>query len=337
MTGVLSYATECFEVRDQSQVGQVRRRAADLCQNLQFSETESGTAAIIINELGSNLVKHAKEGILLLNAAWNPGGSWLDILSVDSGPGMTSVQRCLEDGFSSAGTAGNGLGAVRRMASVFDFVTQPGSGTVILARVAASTPELLKTGLTAAAINLPQAGEPVSGDAWAVRHDQAGNIVAMVVDGLGHGISAADASREALRIFREQPTMSPVPLLEAAHSALRSTRGAAAAITYINPLEGKVIYAGIGNIAGMIISDDGHSRSMVSLNGIVGHEAKRFSEFRYDWRPGDILVMYSDGLQSQLGLDKYAGALRRDPAVLAALLWRDFSRKRDDATVLLIK
>jgi len=331
-----NFPTLCYEVRDLSQVGHVRRAAAEQCKNLQFSETIAGAVSIIVNELGTNLVKHAQDGLLLLNSVWSPTGPWLDVISIDAGPGIADVTKCMEDGFSSSGTAGNGLGAVKRMASTFDFVTRPGSGSVFLARVHAGTTPKLPGGLHPGVINLPKSGEPVSGDSWAVKYKE-GEWSLLVVDGLGHGISAADASREAVRIFRDEMTFSPVPALQAMHGALRPTRGAAAAVAHLDLGMHKVTYAGIGNIAGVLLSEEMQSRSMVSQNGIVGHEAKRFSEFSYPWNPGTMLVMYSDGLQSQLSLQKYPGITRRDPAVIAAVLWCDFTRKRDDATVLVLK
>jgi hypothetical protein len=98
-----------------------------------------------------------------------------------------------------------------------------------------------------------------------------------------------------------------------------------------------VVFCGVGNIAGSIVTSDHNSKSMVSHNGIVGHEAKRFTEFTYAWPEDAVLIMYSDGLQSQWSLNKYPGIWRRDPVLIAALLYRDFNRGRDDVTVVVLK
>ncbi|AMY11815.1 Serine/threonine-protein kinase RsbT [Luteitalea pratensis] len=66
---------------------------------------------------------------------------------------MTDVQRCLQDGFSTVGTPGNGLGAVKRLSDEFDVHSTPGKGTVIVSRIATSTAP--STVFTVGAVCLP--------------------------------------------------------------------------------------------------------------------------------------------------------------------------------------
>jgi len=72
----------------------------------------------------------------------------------------------------------------------------------------------------------------------------------------------------------------------------------------------------------------------VSLNGTLGHEARAFREYSYSWEHDAVFVMYSDGLGSHWSLDDYPGLWLRHPALIAAVLYRDFSRQRDDVTVV---
>ena len=120
------------------------------------------------------------------------------------------------------------------------------------------------------------------------------------------------------------------------HAALRSTRGAAVAAVEIDIDGGTLRYAGVGNIAGAVLAN-GASRSMVSHNGTVGHEARHFQEFSCPFPPGAVLVMHSDGLASRWNLDPYPGLIARDPALIAGVLYRDFQRGRDDVTVLAVR
>jgi hypothetical protein len=105
------------------------------------------------------------------------------------------------------------------------------------------------------------------------------------------------------------------------------------AIAEIDPHRGSLQYVGIGNISGAILGRDS-VRNLVSHNGIVGHTVRRIQEFSYELPPDWLLVMNSDGLKTRWTLDGYAGLIRRDPTVVAAVLFRDFERGRDDATVL---
>jgi hypothetical protein len=116
---------------------------------------------------------------------------------------------------------------------------------------------------------------------------------------------------------------------------LRSTRGAAAAVAAVDLAGGTITYAGVGNISGMILGPQG-GRSLVSHNGTLGHAARTFQEFAYPFAGHATLVMHTDGLLSRWALDAYPGLTRRDPALLAGILYRDFRRGRDDVTVLAV-
>src|SRR5688572_26788709 len=107
-------------VSDPSTVGEARRVATRLGEQAGLNETDRGRAAIVASELATNLVRHARGGQLLLSAMSGPAAPGVEIISTDSGPGMTDVERCLRDGFSTGGTPGNGLGAVRRLSAEFD-------------------------------------------------------------------------------------------------------------------------------------------------------------------------------------------------------------------------
>ncbi len=330
-----SYSNTLVPVTDLSQVGEARRVAKGVSERLGFDEERAGRVAIIATEAATNLVTHASGGELLISVQNPPGGTRaIDILSIDRGPGMKDVTQNLVDGYSTAGTAGNGLGAIKRLSDVFDLYSQPGLGTVVLARVAADKQAITTGTLEAAYVGVPKSGEYVSGDAVALRiSGDKGTF--MIADGLGHGLGAFEASTSATKMFLENDG-NPSQLLDLLHGALRATRGAAVAIAAIDVERATVAYAGIGNIAGIIL-DGELSRSLVSHNGIVGHQCHRIQQFNYPWSHSGVLVMNSDGLVTNWRLNQYPGLRAKAPAVIAAVLYRDFSRHRDDVSVLVVK
>ena len=95
-------------------------------------------------------------------------------------------------------------------------------------------------------------------------------------------------------------------------------------------------YAGLGNIAGAIVGD-APVRHMVSHNGTAGHEARKFEEFTYPWPEGALVVVHSDGLATHWDLGRYPGLMQREPSLVAGVLYRDFSRRRDDVTVVVVR
>lgn len=332
-----------FTVDDSSQVGEVRRAAELLAARAGMGDTERGRLALVVTEAATNLSLHARAGRILLGVVEEGGVAGIEVLSLDDGPGIANVDRAMEDGFSSAGTAGKGLGAIARLADDFDLfsrpVAGPGSGTALVARVfaaaRASRPPRSSPAIEARAVCVPVAGERDCGDSWLVLERRDHTIVA-VVDGLGHGPEAAAASSEAVRVIRERPDASPGALVDAAHGALRSTRGAAIAIADVRPSRGKVAFAGVGNISAAIHARSG-PRNLASHNGTVGHVMRKVQEFEYDWSDDAALVMHSDGINTRWRLEGYPGIARHDASLLAAVLFRDAARGRDDATVVVAR
>ncbi len=117
---------------------------------------------------------------------------------------------------------------------------------------------------------------------------------------------------------------------------MRSTRGAAVAAARLFPEEEVVRFAGIGNIGAAIVSGKA-TRQLVSHAGTVGHELHRVQEFVYPWPAGSLLVLYSDGIVSHWSLDSHPGLCDHDAALIAGVLYRDHSRRRDDATVVVAR
>jgi anti-sigma regulatory factor (Ser/Thr protein kinase) len=299
-----------------------------------MAEVLTENAAIVATELSANMLRHAGGGELLIQVIDDEAFRGIELLAVDRGPGMSDVRRSLEDGHSTRGTSGTGLGAARRLSVEFDVHSEPGRGTIVLSRVGI-TPEhrALPMRWGSVASNAP--GENVSGDQWAVAQ-QDGWVTVLMVDGLGHGPKAHDAATAAQNVFAEHSSEQPGSLLHRMHTALRTGRGAAVAIARCDFFAGSVTYAGIGNVSGIVVKPDGQQNGMVSNNGTVGADGISVKEFQYEWGPGDTFIMHTDGLKTRWSLKERPGLVARHPAIVAALLHRDYLRGRDDATVAVL-
>jgi hypothetical protein len=248
----------------------------------------------------------------------------------------------MSDGYSTGGTAGQGLGAMQRLADRFDLYSRStaagGGGTALVARVFAAGSRrgtATRPALESGAVCVALAGERACCDSWLLVERQGRTLVALV-DGLGHGPDAALASAAATRVVASRPDASPTVLIEAMHGALRSTRGAAVAIADVQPSRGTLTFVGVGNVAATIHSRSG-PRSLASNNGTVGHVMRKVQEFSYEWPDDATLVMHTDGINTRWRLDAYPGLARHDPALLAGVLFRDAARGRDDATVIVAR
>lgn len=324
-------------VTEATQAGEARRTAITTANMLGFNEEDAARVGIVASEMATNLFKHAAGGgELLVNELITNDREGIELIALDKGHGIRDVERMRLDGVSTHGTAGNGLGAMARLADEFDIYTQT-SGTVVLARIFKSKAKSADVGLQHAAVSVPIRGERLCGDS--VAHARVRDVdVFMVVDGLGHGPLAYEAASLAFQVFHQQ-AQAPLPrLLEKLHGGLRATRGAAASVVSIDRVRRAVRYAGVGNIVGTIVSADGVTTNMISQPGTLGHAIRTVTEFSYSWPgPGSTLVMHSDGIIGRWKLENYPGIITRDPAMLAALIYRDCSRGRDDATVLVAR
>lgn len=325
-----------IEVSEESQAGEARRRATAFAEELQMSEAQRAEVALVTTEMATNLVKHAGRGHILFQPLQKNSRTGMRVMSVDRGPGIAEIGKALSDGPLASGSLGSGMGTIKRIPDFFDLYSVPGSGTVIQTEFwSPSGAEPLSTPVEIGVVSEPIKGEDDCGDGWSVRTSRTGALM-MVVDGLGHGILAAEAAREAEQAVASSKETSLTTIINDIHGVLKKTRGAAVALSKIDIERGQLTFAGIGNIAAAIV-ENGRSRSMTSYNGTVGVQMERFQEFTYPWNKESIFVMHSDGLASRWDLERYPGIWTKPPSVIAALLHRDFSRGRDDVTVLVAK
>lgn len=333
-------------IAESSQVGEARRSTVALAQRLGFDETRRGQVAIVITELANNLLRHAGGGELIVRALMQDGADGLEILSIDRGPGLANIGQAMQDGFSTGGTTGTGLGAIRRLSNEFDLFSlrnaKAGNGTVLMCRIwpEEGAPPAAPGNISTGVVCLPNPGETVCGDAWGVYPLEDGRWFVIIADGLGHGLMAAEASRQAVRLFSDNISRlaGPADAFPPLHDGLRSTRGAAVSVAEINAARTSLAFAGIGNVSGMVVPVDGSpAKRTVCHNGTLGAQFRRAQAFSYPLMPRSLFIGFSDGLASHWELSEYPGLINRHPAVIAGVLYRDHRRKRDDVTVLVAR
>jgi len=320
-------------------VGEARRQAVQLAESLGFVESAAGALALAVTEAATNLVKHAQQGEIVLRALQRGNLGGVEVLVLDRGPGLSNPVRSLTDGHSTVGSPGTGLGAMQRMSAEFNLHSVPNRGTAlrfVLWADSAKHPvgeERLELGV----VCLPKAGESACGDAWTLVHTRQGALIC-AVDGLGHGPDAAAAARLALDQVEQQAArnLRLQDVIEAVHAALRPTRGAAIALALLHEGEPVCTFCGIGNISACLLSQTG-SRSMVSYNGIMGHQLRKVQEFQYPSDDTGLCILHTDGIATRWRLEDYPGLERSNAALIAGVLYRDHARRRDDATVVAVR
>ena len=122
-------------VSDRSQVAEARRRISDEAAKIGVPRDRIDQTDIVVTELATNLLKHGGGGFIHARPYDDAGGSGLEMLAMDRGKGMADVGRCMEDGYSTAGSPGTGLGAIKRLTDDMRTYSRAGLGTAIMARM----------------------------------------------------------------------------------------------------------------------------------------------------------------------------------------------------------
>lgn len=329
-------------VPDRSYQAIARAELKAIANRIGFAGSRLGEVEIIIAELTSNLVKHAKEGKILCRILEEKDNKGLELISIDHGPGMTAPQQMLQDGISTKKTLGHGLGAIKRLSDVFDIYSIPAWGTVILSRVMVKSAGNYRPpeSITMEVLRVAKSGETACGDNWTLLTKGKQHRLAMI-DGLGHGPEAEQAAVESVAAFAEIADRTPNEQLREIHKKIRKTRGAVMSIVHVDNINRQLTYCGVGNILTRLvnISLGAASRTFNTYNGIVGHTIpSTLNNTTMPWDAKlDMLILHSDGLSNRWDLTRYPNILQHHSMILCAALYKDYQRGTDDATVAVIR
>jgi anti-sigma regulatory factor (Ser/Thr protein kinase) len=340
-----------FPVDNESDIGTCRRKAVSLAADIGFNEVKQGEIAIIISELGTNVIKHGggKGKIVVCQFEDDENRKAIEIWCCDSGNGFQDVNKSMKDGISKSNTLGIGLGTVNRFSDRMEinpihysnFQNDYFSGTNNFHNCLRSIkwlPEKKKItfnkSLITGAASRPFPGETLNGDSYVLSNMSGSETIISVIDGLGHGKYANIASEKAKEQILLNDNLSVDNLMNRLHSSLRGTRGATIGITKINTQNNKLYFSGIGNIETFIITNEG-SKSIISFGGIVGHNMRTPRVYEFSFLPGDVLCMYSDGIQSRWRHEEINW--KDNPQEIADRILLNYSRPNDDATILIVR
>lgn len=107
-----------------------RQEAKRFAARVPLAEADVQRIELVASELASNLVKHAHGGgTLHVERVSDARREGVRLIAVDSGPGIADVALALTPGYSTAGSLGDGLAAVRELVDAFEIDSAPGQGT----------------------------------------------------------------------------------------------------------------------------------------------------------------------------------------------------------------
>ncbi len=320
----------------EADVAEAGRAAAALAATLGFSETIGEELRLAARELASNLVRHARGGVVNLSPCGSGLTRGLEIEALDEGPGIPDPDRALLDGFSTADGLGYGLGAVDRAADELEIGSPlaSGRGTRVVLRRFLRAPSTSGPGpVVFGASTRPRPGQRENGDAF-VLSTWSGGALAAVIDGLGHGRFAHLASSRARAALLEKPDRPLLQLFADVVRACRPTRGVVMTLARFDP--GRLQWAGIGNVEARLLGGPKDER-LLARRGVLGGRAPGPLVQTLPWSADRVLVVHSDGLSSRWSPGDFPGLWQEPPQVTAGKLLRGLRAARDDATVVVAK
>ena len=330
-------------IEEEPQLVKVRHEIEKLAKEIGFSEKEIGEISIVVTELAENLIKHKTvNGKIIYSPITDEKRKGIEIVSVDEGPGIAKIEAVLEDGFSTTGSLGIGLGAVKRLMTEFTINSNVqkdslgGLGTRIVTRKYlpfAREPEKVNKAFTRYSVfSKSKTDETYNGDNYFLHHYEDKTMIA-VIDGLGSGRMAFEASLRARQFLVENYHAPLEEIIHGIHQSLRLTRGVAISIALISDTANTLEYVGIGNVMGRVYNSP-TPLNLVNYNGTLGIALQRFKVFSYPWQVGNIIILTTDGISTKYNFDKDPSLLKQHPIIIANAIFRDFSKTHDDATIL---
>lgn len=289
---------------------------------------------LVVSELATNQLKHARAGALRLSVIARDGVRGLEVVAADRGPGIVDPTRALEGSPRATGSLGVGLAAVSSLSDEVDFDVRVGEGLCVAAR---KFEDDVRRRREIGVYGRPIAGERESGDAACFHRDEGGLVVG-VCDGLGHGALAREASVAAMRTFHASEAKRPVDVLEDVHLALAKTRGGVMAVARIDERLGSVEVASVGNITALLCGPRA-GRRFGGSSFVLGapQKGRRVLGEHATIAARELFVMFTDGVRSLITLEEDLALQRERPVIVAHQIAQRFGREGDDALVLVAR
>lgn len=350
-----------FAIRRDSDVTLSAMTVASSPRYLQaFPRDERGVIGTVVSELATNIIKYAGQGTIRIEPLVQEGRLGVRVQAIDQGPGIVDVEAALRDGFSTGGTLGLGLPAVRRLTDSLHILCPVGGGTHVEAIRWARRAGVVAPDARGAKVTAPKAqaasrplelrvetrhkayrSHTVCGDRSWQRHTNAYTLLAHL-DGTGHGHAAHEATGRIVRAaegrvgqWPEQPDATLLrDLLGACHEAAVGTVGAALTLALIDRVNRAVHHLGVGNTCIMSFTPSGWEG--VSRPGVIGQRFRPPVVETHGLSEGDTLVFFSDGLSSSQVRQQRRRSDRPTDAPAIADLLMGSAKPDDDASCMVV-
>lgn len=318
----------------------LRSKLRAVSRRMGFSDLQREHMELVCNEMVTNQNKFAEgNGLVQIWETGDPAPA-LDLFAFDYGKGILNVASAIQDGYTTAGTMGKGLGAIRRLSDDSEIYSLPAEhakdsdwhGTAVWSRFyrADRDPGYFHDlgSYTRAYLD-----SNFNGDLIQVRTGKS-KTRWLHMDGLGHGREAAEV---VTGIGHFLDTETPVDgLMQRLSKQLQGTRGAVAMISEVDHDTRTMTICGVGDMVAWLIAN-GEKKAISFSPGVLGHTHRSLETFSYPFPDQALLITASDGLRRSMTLRSFPDLWRLHPQLIALVLGQVMGRQNDDRSVFTIR
>ena len=156
-----------------------------------------------------------------------------------------------------------------------------------------------------------------------------------LVDVLGHGRQAHEVALRAEAYLAAHAEAALPTVMQGLDRTLRGSRGAVATLCRLDTGSGRLQHVGVGNITTRIFGAD--TKRLLSRDGIVGYMMPTPHEQTARMEPGDVIMLYSDGIKESFDPYDCPGLLSGSAADIAKKLFHCFYKGDDDGSCLVLR
>ena len=125
------HKSERLPIMVQEDIVRARHMARQWAVDASFKLVDQTKFVTAVSELARNTLIYGKGGSMLLEAVEKNLDKGLRATFEDKGPGIPNIEQALQNGFTTGGGLGLGLGGAKRLSHEFEIVSKPGEGTRI--------------------------------------------------------------------------------------------------------------------------------------------------------------------------------------------------------------
>jgi len=318
----------------------LRSKLRAVSRRMRFSDAMRERMELVCNELVTNQNKYAQgNGFVQIWEVEQPRPA-LDLFAMDYGPGIPNLAEAIQDGYTTSGTMGKGLGAIRRLASESEFYSLPEEeaadcpwhGMAVWARFHDDHKPVPAPHQFGCYLRAYQ-DSTYNGDLIRL-HVGKNKTRWLHMDGLGHGREAFEAV-DGLENFLDAET--PIPdMMNSLSQRLQGGRGAVGMVCEMDAAAQTAIVTGVGDMVAYSICN-GDKRAVTFSPGVLGHAHRTPESVPLPFPPQALFITASDGLRRSMTLRTFPDLWRLHPQLIAMVLGQVMGRNNDDKSVFVAR